>query len=122
VYVAEESLQMRRGERESKRGGGRKDLPETCDVLEGVLLPTIEVDFCVLLAPHDAVPNYDGVLDLCQSAGCTIRIVKGAHTPLAFLYSASRYRKSCFVFQLKRGDRSMGRRVRNGVPYKIMIM
>jgi hypothetical protein len=41
---------------------------------------------------------------------------------LAFLYSASRYRKSCFVFQLKRGDRSMGRRVRNGVPYRIMIM
>lgn len=81
-------------------------------ILKLVLLHPIarDVDLGVGFAADDAVPDHDGVFYLQggERRGTCCESMKAGRTPLALVYSASRYRKSCFVFQLKRGERSVG--------------
>lgn len=81
-------------------------------ILKLVLLYPIarDVDLGVGFAADDAVPDHDSVFYLQggERRGTFCESMKAGRTPLALVYSASRYRKSCFVFQLKRGERSVG--------------
>jgi hypothetical protein len=51
-------------------------------------------------------------LRIVRALGSKMKVIL---TPSAFSYSASRYKKSCFVFQLNRGVRSSEKRDRQRI-------